>query len=112
MAGKLPRHPFVVDAVTQMLERRRDVVFADKSLTHDGELFFVIKMNRSDYPEDCHKHMVEICVEVVKEDCIQTVDRSVDYLNELRSIGAFRPFIVLFRILTSLKRTHDVVTAA
>jgi hypothetical protein len=112
IAKKLPRHPAVVNVVMQMMERRRDVVFADRLLTRGDELFFVRQWNVSDYPEECHEQMDEIGIEVIKEDFIETIDRSLDSYNELKAIKASRQFIKLFRILTSLKRVHDVVKSA
>jgi hypothetical protein len=109
MADKLPRHPFVVNAIKRMLENRRDVVFADRSLTRDDELFFVRRTHRSQFPREMHEYMAEIGIEVVYEDCIVTIDRSLDYINELKSIKASRQFIKLYGILTSMKRAYAVV---
>jgi hypothetical protein len=82
------------------------------TLTRGDELFFVRQWNVSDYPEECHEQMDEIGVEVIKENFIETIDRSLYSYNELRTIKASRQFIPLFRILTSLRRAYDVVTAA
>lgn len=109
MADKLPRHPIVVNAVKQMLENRRDVVFADRSLTRDDELFFVHRTYRSNFPSEVHEYMAEIGIEVIDEYYIVTIDLSVDYINEIKSIKSSRQFIRLFAILTSMKRVHAVV---
>lgn len=109
MADKLPRHPIVVNAIKRMLENRRDVVFADRSLTRDDELFFVRRTHRSQFPSEMHEHMAEIGIELVNEDCIVTIDRSLDYIHELKAIRLSRPFIKLFGILTSMRRVYAVI---
>lgn len=109
MADTLPRHPGVVEAVERTLGERRDQAFADKSLTRDDELFSVYQIRASNVPMDFGVAMMKSGIEVIKEDAILTIDRSLDYLSELRSTKDYRRFIPLFRVLTSLKRVHDVV---
>lgn len=109
MAEAMPRHPGVIEAVERALTNRRDEVFADSSLTRNDELFTVYQAHVSDYPEECHEQMIEDGVVVIKEDAIETIDRSLDYIRDLIDIGASRPFIPLRRILSSLRRVHDVV---
>lgn len=109
MADKLARHPIVVNAVGRKLERRRDVVFADHSLTH-GDALFVIKKCVSERMPDMFREILEDeCVVSIKEDFIVTVNRSLHCLDELRLTKEYRRLIPLFMILTSLKRVHSVV---
>jgi hypothetical protein len=110
MADKLPRHPTVVDAVTRELEKRRDNVFADRSLTRGDELFFVKRMVTANVPDLFREALERDCIEEIKENYVETIDRWMDYLSELRSTNGHRPFIPLFRVLTSIKRVHAVIT--
>lgn len=108
MAEAMPRHSGVVQAVERTLAERRDEVFADTSLTHNDELFTVYQVRASNVPMELGLSMIRSGVEVIKEDAIVTIDRALDYLSELRSTKDFRRFIPLLRVLTSLKRVHDV----
>jgi len=109
MAEAMPRHPGVVEAVERTLTQRRDEAFADKSLTQDDELFTVYQIRASKVPMDFGAAMMQHGIEVIKEDAIVTIDRSMDYLSELRSTKDYRRFIPLLRVLTILRRVHDVV---
>ncbi len=109
MAEVMPRHKGVVQAVERTLAERRDEVFADKSLTLNDELFTVYEIRASKVPSDFSASMMRHGIEVIKEDYVETIDRSLDYLSELRSTKEYRRFIPLFRVLTSLRRVHDVV---
>lgn len=108
MAEALPRHPGVAQAVERTLAERRDEVFADTSLTHNDELFTVYQMRTSHVPMELGLSMMKHGIEVIKEDAVVTIDRALDYLSELRSTKDYRRFIPLLRILTSLRRVHDV----
>ncbi|BAV65433.1 hypothetical protein [Sphingobium cloacae] len=109
MAEAMPRHKGVVQAVERTLAERRDEVFADKSLTRDDELFTVYQIRASNVPMEFGVSMMRHGIEVIKEDAIVTIERSLDYLSELRSNKEYRRFIPLLRVLTSLRRVHDVV---
>ena len=109
MADKLPRDPIVADAVRRILEMRRDVVFADRSLTHGDAMFRVSKSVTAHLPDMFRELLEEDSIVLIEEDFIVTIDRSLNYLSELKKINGYRPFIPLFCILTSLRRAHDVV---
>ena len=109
MAEAMPRHKGVVQAVERTLAERRDEVFADKSLTRDDELFTVYEIWALKVPANFGASMMRHGIEVIKENYIETIDRSLDYLSELRSTKDYPRFIPLFRVLTSLRRVHDVV---
>lgn len=109
MAEAMPRHNGVVQAVERTLGERRDEVFADKSLTRDDELFTVFQIRASNAPMEFGVSMMRHGIEVIKEDAIVTIDRSLDYLSELRSTKEFRRFIPLLRVLASLRRVYDVI---
>lgn len=109
MAEAMPRHKGVVQAVERTLAERRDEVFADASLTHNDELFSVYQIRASNVPMNLGLSMMRHGIEVIKEDAVATIDRSLDYILELRSTKDYRRFIPLLRVLTSLRRVHDVV---
>ncbi|MFN3846522.1 MAG: hypothetical protein ACK4RZ_11990 [Paracoccaceae bacterium] len=109
MADRMPRHPAVVEMVRRNLEQRRDEVFADTTLTHNDPLFIVHRWNTSHFEEVVREMFDEIDIEQISEEPIRTINRSLDYMDDLILNHELRPFIHLRRILTSLKRVHTVV---
>ena len=51
IADIVPRHPAVIARMAEVLEAKRDAVFADWSLTHDDELFVVYRWRAADADE-------------------------------------------------------------
>lgn len=109
MADNLAHHPIVTNGVVEMLEKRRDVVFADFSLTHGDALFNVYSCVTANKPSEIRILFDEIGDVEIIEPAIETITRSLDHLDELRSTNEFKRFILLNRILSSLRRVHSVV---
>lgn len=109
MAEAMPRHKGVAQAVERRLAERRDGVFNDKSLTRADELFAVYRIHSDEVSAELGSAMKNDGIEAIVEDAIETIDRSLDHLSELRSTKDYRQFIRLFRVLTSLRRVYDVI---
>ncbi|MFN3847744.1 MAG: hypothetical protein ACK4RZ_18285, partial [Paracoccaceae bacterium] len=109
LADKLARHPVVADAVAAKLEKSRDEVFADFSLTHGDALFAVHSCVAAHQPSEIRSMFDELGIVKISEPYIETITRSLDHLEELRSTIDFKRFIRLRRILSSLLRVHRVV---
>lgn len=109
MGDKLARHPVVVNAVAEKLEKRRDEVFADFSLTHNDALFSVYSCVAANQRSEIRNIFDEINIVEIKEPAIETITRSIDHLEDLRSTSEFKRFIRIRRILYSLVRVYAVV---
>lgn len=109
MADKLPRHPWVVQIVGEHLTHKRDVAFANHNLTHGDALFQVKAYRPSQFKGEQRKIFDELFDEQVNEEAIDTINRSLDYLTELRATAEYKKFIPLVRYLTSLVRVYRVV---
>lgn len=109
MADKLARHPIVANVVAAKLERRRDVVFADHSLTHGDAMFVARKLITANLPDIFRELLEQECIKTIKEDAGVTIIRALDHLENLRSTDEYCKYTRLFRILSSLKRVHSVV---
>lgn len=109
LAERLARNPAVVNAVAEKLERRRDVVFADHSLTHGDAMFVVDKYATANAPDMFREMLEEDCIEVIREDAIVTINRALDHLKDLRPTKELSHLIRLRRILYSLIRVYAVV---
>lgn len=109
MAEAMPRHKGVVQVVERRLTERRDGVFADKSLTRNDELFAIYRIHSDEVSAELGNAMKNDGIEAIVEAAIETIDRSLDHLSELRSTRDYRPFIRLHRVLTSLRRVYDVI---
>ncbi|KEQ53387.1 hypothetical protein [Sphingobium chlorophenolicum] len=109
MAEAMPQHKGVIQAVERRLAERRDGVFNDKSLTRNDELFAVYRIHSDEVCAELGNSMKKDGIEAIVEDAIETIDRSLDHLSELRSTKDYRQFIRLFRVLTSIRRVYDVI---
>ncbi|MDM7956599.1 hypothetical protein [Blastomonas sp.] len=109
MADKLARHPIVANVVAAKLDRRRDVVFADPSLTHGDAMFVARNLFTANMPDIFRELLEQECIAVIKEDADATITRALDHLEDLRSTGEYWKYTRLHRILSSLKRVHSVV---
>lgn len=112
IADIVPRHPAVIARMAEVLEAKRDAVFADWSLTHGEELFVVYRWRASDADEERRTLFDEIGVLEIKEEPIVTINRSLDYMDDLSSTRQLRPYIQLKRILICLRRVHSVIASA
>lgn len=102
MAKTFPRHRWVIGVVERHLETWRDKVFNDASLTHNDELFVVYSFNNKEM--NCVEYSIQL-----NETPIETINRSLDYIDVLIKSGYGRKFIKLQRILTLLAKVRAIV---
>lgn len=102
MLETLPRHPSVVAIVERHLETCRDKVFNDVSLTHNDKLFVVYSFNNNE--TIFNEHSIQL-----NETPIETINRSLDFIELLIKSGSGRNYIQLKRILTLLAKVHAIV---
>ncbi|MBB6424630.1 hypothetical protein [Sphingopyxis sp. JAI128] len=103
MAKAFPRDKAVAVVVEGHLERERERVFFDTSLTHGDEHFAIF---RATFPQDCLFSNEEYV-----EPPISTIGRSLDYIEDMMKIKQGKLFIMLRRELYILFRVYTVVIA-
>lgn len=102
MLETLPRHPLVVAMVERYLETCRDKVFNDASVTHNDKLFVAYSFSNNETTFD--KDSIQLC-----KTPIETINRSLDFIDLLIKSGSGRDYIELQRILTLLAKVHAIV---